>query len=50
MQKDFDINMNDAITMLVESHKKKKEEMKKEILRESVEYVLDRYIDKRYFN
>ena len=50
MQKDFDINMNDAIAMLVESHKEKKEEMKKEILRAVVEHVLHLYVDKKYFN
>ena len=50
MQKDFDINMNDAITMLVESHKEKKEEIKKEILRAVVEHVLHLYVAKKYFN
>ena len=50
MQKDFNINMNDAIAMLVDSHITQKEEMKKEILRAVVEHVLDLYVDKKYFN
>lgn len=50
MQNEFDINMNDAITMLVKSHKEKKEEMKNEILRAVVEHVLHLYVDKKYFN
>lgn len=50
MQKDFNINMNDAIAMLVESHITQKEEMKREILRAVVEHVLDLYVDKKYFN
>ncbi len=50
MQKDFDINLNDAVAMLVTSHIEKKEEMKKEILRAVVEHVLHLYVDKKYFN
>ncbi len=50
MQSDFDINLNDAIAVLVESHIQQKEEMKKEILRAVVERVLHLYIDKKYFN
>jgi len=50
MQSDFNINLNDAIAMLVESHIKQKEEMKKEILRAVVEHVLHLYVDKKYFN
>ncbi len=50
MQKDFDINLNDAVAMLVVSHIEKKEEMKKEILRAVVEHVLHLYVDKKYFN
>ena len=50
MQSDFDINLNDAVAILVISHIEKKEEMKKEILRAVVEHVLHLYVDKKYFN
>ncbi len=50
MQSDFDINLNDAIAVLVEAHIQQKEDMKKEILRAVVERVLHLYVDEKYFN